>query len=97
MGFTTAYLFGVVLGGAGLLTITTQAFGLVELLALVVASLAGVTAGYGSWSISRDRFRTRNYLCIRCGYPLSALPSDVCPECGKRFSAARREESRSRR
>jgi len=82
VGYTAAVLFGIILGCAGLLAISTGFFPWVELFALVLAIATGIVAARGSWALAQERFRAQHNLCLSCGYPLTALTSGVCPECG---------------
>src|SRR5262249_34895964 len=38
----------------------------------------------------RRRWRAQRNACEQCGYPLSGLPGDTCPECGGRRGGRRR-------
>jgi len=74
-----------ILGCSGLLTISTNFFPWIEALAFLIAA-AGILAARGSWAFAQERFRSQNNLCLRCGYSLTALPTNICPECGKPFN-----------
>lgn len=47
-----------------------------------VMALSTVIPALGAVATLRRRYRRKNKLCARCGYPLRGNVSGVCPECG---------------
>lgn len=63
--------------------------GVLKVSILVAWFLATLIAGQCVWRVFFPRVRAWEPACLKCGYNLTGLTSDNCPECGKDFDPKR--------
>ena len=56
----------------------------------------GLLTAFGNYRLALEQYRSRNGLCIRCGYDLRAT-DERCPECGRRIGRQQPANSQDNR